>query len=60
MQHISPKARKAIQIDPDPPAQGFPDIAAGKYGIEVKFTTNDTWLSIANSVQETNRVQTVE
>lgn len=50
----------SIQIDPDPPAQGFPDIAAGKYGIEVKFTTNDTWLSIANSVQETNRVQTVE
>lgn len=50
----------AIQIDPSPPAQGFPDIAAGKFGIEVKFTTNDTWLSIANSVLETNRVATVE
>lgn len=47
-------------IDPNPPAQGFPDIAAGKFGIEVKFTTNDTWLSIANSVLETNRVATVE
>lgn len=50
----------SIVIDPDPPAQGFPDIAAGRFGIEVKFTTNDTWLSIANSVLETNRVQTVE
>lgn len=50
----------SIYIDPNPPAQGFPDIAAGSFGIEVKFTTNDTWLSIANSVLETNRVQTVE
>jgi hypothetical protein len=50
----------AIQIDPNPPAQGFPDIAAGQFGIEVKFTTNDTWLSIANSVLETNRVAAVE
>lgn len=50
----------SVYIDPDPPSQGFPDIAAGKFGIEVKFTTNDTWLSIANSVLETNRVQTVE
>lgn len=49
-----------IEIDLDPPAQGFPDIAAGEFGIEVKFTTNDTWLSIANSVLETNRVAEVE
>lgn len=49
-----------VYIDPNPPAQGFPDIAAGEFGIEVKFTTNDTWLSIANSVLETNRVVTVE
>lgn len=50
----------AVHIDLDPPAQGFPDIAAGRCGIEVKFTTNDTWLSIANSVLETNRVAGVE
>jgi hypothetical protein len=50
----------AIHIDLDPPAQGFPDIAAGRFGIEVKFTTKDTWLSIANSVLETNRVAEVE
>lgn len=49
-----------VLIAPNPPAQGFPDIAAGKFGIEVKFTINDTWLSIANSVLETNRVATVE
>ncbi len=50
----------AIQIDLNPPAQSFPDIAAGSFGIEVKFSTNDTWLSIANSVLETNRVPGIE
>jgi hypothetical protein len=50
----------SIYIDLNPPAQSFPDIAAGRFGIEVKFTVNDTWLSIANSVLETNRVFTVE
>ncbi len=49
-----------IQVDLNPPAQSFPDIAVGRFGVEVKFTTNDTWLSIANSVLETNRVQSVE
>jgi hypothetical protein len=49
-----------ITIDLDPPAQGFPDIAVGRFGVEVKFTMNDTWLSIANSVLETNRVADVE
>jgi hypothetical protein len=49
-----------LHIDPNPPAQGFPDIAVGEFGVEVKFTTNDTWLSIANSVLESNRVATVE
>jgi len=53
-------ADPTVSIDLDPPAQGFPDIAAGRFGIEVKFTTNDTWLSIANSVLETNRVADVE
>lgn len=50
----------SIEIDLNPPAQSFPDIAAGTFGIEVKFSTNDTWLSIANSVLETNRVPGVE
>lgn len=48
-----------INIDPNPPAQVFPDISIGEFGVEVKFTTNDTWRSVANSVLETNRDQTV-
>jgi hypothetical protein len=50
----------SIHIDQNPPAQVFPDIAVGRFGIEVKFSTNDTWLSIANSVLETNRVEAVD
>lgn len=49
-------------IDYDPAAQAFPDIAVAGTGagIEVKFTMNDTWRSVANSVLETNRVRDVE
>jgi hypothetical protein len=49
-----------IQIDFDPHPQAFPDIAVGEFGIEVKFTTNDTWRSVANSVLETNRIDSVK
>ncbi|TLS73459.1 restriction endonuclease [Mariprofundus erugo] len=49
-----------IEIDMDPPAQAFPDVAVGEFGIEVKFTTQDTWRSVANSILETNRVQEVK
>lgn len=47
-------------IDFSPHPQAFPDIAVGEFGIEVKFTTNDTWRSVANSVLETNRVDEVK
>lgn len=47
-------------IDFYPAAQAFPDIAIGEYGIEVKFTTGDSWRSVANSVLETNRVTSVK
>lgn len=47
-------------IEADPAAQSFPDIAVGKFGIEVKHTTNDTWRSVANSVLESNRNKCVE
>jgi hypothetical protein len=50
----------AGSIDFNPAAQAFPDIAIGGFGIEVKFTTNDTWRSVANSVLETNRVEEVK
>ncbi|GGZ01231.1 restriction endonuclease [Shewanella fodinae] len=49
-----------IDIDFSPHQQAFPDIAIGNFGIEVKFTTNDTWRSVANSVLETNRIQEVK
>lgn len=49
-----------FNIDFNPHPQAFPDIAMGKYGVEVKFTLNDTWRSIANSVLETHRIDEVE
>ena len=44
----------------EPPAQSFPDIVIDDFGLEVKFTTNDTWRSIANSVFEGTRNQAVK
>ena len=49
-----------IEIDFNPHPQAFPDIAVGNFGVEVKFTLNDTWRSVANSILETNRIDTVE
>lgn len=49
-----------VAIDFDPHPQAFPDVAIGDFGIEVKFTTNDTWRSVANSVLETNRIKAVK
>jgi len=49
-----------IEIDFDPHPQAFPDIAIGEFGIEAKFTTNDTWRSVANSVLERNRIDEVK
>ena len=48
-----------IHIDYNPHPQAFPDIAIGEYGVEVKFTRQDTWRSIANSVLETQRIESV-
>ncbi|MDA8325407.1 MAG: hypothetical protein M0033_04230 [Nitrospiraceae bacterium] len=50
----------SITIDFNPHPQAFPDIAVGRFGIEVKFTLNDTWRSVANSILETNRIDSVE
>lgn len=50
----------SITVDFHPHPQAFPDVAMGKFGIEVKFTLNDTWRSVANSVLETNRIEEVE
>lgn len=41
-----------VPVDFSPHPYGFPDIVLGRFGVEVKFTTNDTWRSVANSVFE--------
>ncbi len=50
----------SFEIDFNPPDQAFPDIAMGVFGVEVKYTAADTWRSIANSIQETQRVGSVK
>jgi len=50
----------SFTIDFAPHPQAFPDIALGEFGVEVKFTLNDTWRSVANSVLETQRIDTVK
>ena len=49
-----------FKIDYNPHPQAFPDIAMGEYGVEVKFTLQDTWRCIANSVLETQRIDEVK
>lgn len=49
-----------LSVDFDPHPYVFPDIVLGKFGVEVKFTTGDTWRSVANSVFESTRSQSVE
>lgn len=50
----------SFNIDFNPHPQAFPDIAMGEYGVEVKFTLNDTWRSVANSVLEKQRIESVK
>lgn len=56
----SVKDNPSISINLTPHPQAFPDIAVGRFGVEVKFTLSDTWRSVANSVLETNRIESVE
>lgn len=44
-----------VQIDAHSHPFAFPDISIGEFGVEVKYTANDTWRSVANSVFETYR-----
>lgn len=48
-----------IPINFDPHPQAFPDIEVGEYGIEVKFNAKDSWRSVANSVLEGHRIESV-
>ena len=49
-----------IAVDFKPHPQAFPDIDLGTFGLEVKFTTSDSWRSVANSVLESNRIHSVK
>ena len=51
---------KSFRIDYNPHPQAFPDIAVGIFGVEVKFTLQDTWRCIANSILETQRIDEVQ
>ena len=37
-----------------------PDIAMGEFGVEVKYTKQNTWRCIANSILETQRIEEVK
>lgn len=54
------KNETELRVDFAPPPQAFPDIVIGEFGVEVKFTLSDTWKSIANSIQESQRVESVK
>ena len=54
------KNSKSFIMNFNPHPQAFPDIAMGAFGVEVKFTMNDTWRSVANSVLETQRIDSVK
>jgi hypothetical protein len=54
------KLSTEMNVDLTPHPYVFPDIVLGEFGIEVKFTTNDTWRSVANSVFESTRSQDVK
>lgn len=44
-----------VEIAISPPAQDFPDIIIGRFGVEVKYTEKNTWRSVANSISEGSR-----
>jgi hypothetical protein len=49
-----------VPVDFSPHPYVFPDIVLGEFGVEVKFTTNDTWRSVANSIFESFRKRDVK
>ena len=50
----------SVNIDFNPHPQAFPDIAMGEFGVEVKYTKQNTWRCIANSILETQRIEEVK
>ena len=48
-------AGEKIQISPTWHPHAFPDVRANGFGVEVKSTTKDSWLSVGNSIFESMR-----
>jgi hypothetical protein len=44
-----------MQVMFNPHPHVFPDITVGDFGVEVKFTLQDTWRSVANSIVDSTR-----
>lgn len=53
-------ASLGLTVNYEPHPHIFPDIPLGEFGVEVKFTTSDSWRSIANSIFEGMRDSSVE
>ena len=49
-----------LQVGPSFHPHAFPDIKANGFGVEVKYTTHDTWLAVGNSIFEGMRDPSVE
>ena len=49
---IMAAADTGYSVQPTFHAHAFPDIRANGFGVEVKHTTKDTWLAVANSIFE--------
>ena len=64
-QHVLDMMRVAardsdLEIDRSFHRNAFPDIVANGYGIEVKYTKQDSWLSVGNSIFEGMRDHSVD
>ncbi|WAC11233.1 hypothetical protein [Dyadobacter pollutisoli] len=53
-------ANTDVKVDFDPHPYIFPDIVLGEFGVEVKYTANNTWRSVANSIFESTRSNAVK
>src|SRR5688500_4258705 len=51
---------RGIKIAPSFHPHAFPDITANGYGVEVKSTSKDSWLSVGNSIFEGMRDPSVK
>ena len=64
-QHVQDTLRHAgsdlgIEVAPTFHPHAFPDVRANGYGVEVKYTAQDTWVAVGNSIFEGMRDPAVE